>query len=543
MKKSFLSLLIIFLLMISSIASASHLSGFPGNGNPPSPPPDGQQGPPPFSQEDLKITLDKLIIDGVLNKEQATQVSKCLREQTPPPRPPEAGQPNVRHDPAEHKSPLSQLVTDGIITEEQAARIEKALFKRMPPQDHDKDSGSLASTSTAAYTQIGQTTSKSNQTYSATRQDESGIKVSNKGMLDLSNIQIITSGNSSSNENSNFYGLNAGLLAESGSTINIKDCTIITSGSGSNAVFATGSGSSINVSNLKIKTTADSSRGLDATQTGTIKATNVDIITAGDHCAALATDRGNGTVIVTGGTMSTSGKGSPGIYSTGDIKVTDATLSATGSEAAVIEGKNSITLTNTSLSGAKQWGVMLYQSFSGDAEVGTSSFKMNGGLLTAAVGPAFYITNTQAAVELTDAAILAPSGILINASIGNWGTPGSNGGTVTFTANREILAGNILCDNISSVATILKNTTTLTGAINPENTSGFTALSLDNTSTWNVTGTSYLSSLTDTDTTLANIHDNGFTIYYDPSLDANKWLKKQTYSLVDGGKLTPKKQP
>lgn len=100
------------------------------------------------------------------------------------------------------------------------------------------------------------------------------------------------------------------------------------------------------------------------------------------HCAALETDRGNGTVNVTNGTMTTAGQGSPGIYSTGDIKVSDAKITATGAEGAVIEGKNSISLTNTTLSGAKLWGVMLYQSFSGDAEIGTSSFKMNDGSLT-----------------------------------------------------------------------------------------------------------------------------------------------------------------
>jgi hypothetical protein len=45
--------------------------------------------------------------------------------------------------------------------------------------------------------------------------------------------------------------------------------------------------------------------------------------------------------------------------------------------------------------------------------------------------------------------------------------------------------------------------------------------------------------LTDGDTTLANIHDNGNTIYYDSSASANSWLGGKTYTLSDGGKLTP----
>ena len=46
-----------------------------------------------------------------------------------------------------------------------------------------------------------------------------------------------------------------------------------------------------------------------------------------------------------------------------------------------------MTLKNSSLTGKKN-GVMLYQSFSGDAQVGTSQFTMTGGSLTATGGDA-----------------------------------------------------------------------------------------------------------------------------------------------------------
>lgn len=531
------ALLLIILFVLGFAASAAAFPGFPGNGGM-MPPPDGAKGPTPLSQEELKSTLDKLVSEGTINKDQEDKILNHLTNQMPPTAPPKNGQPDGKPDPAGHKSPLSQLVTDNIITQQQAAAIEQALFKGKMP-NHGGDSVTIAETSTAAFSLKGQKADKASQTFTASHQDESGIKVSGISTLNLSNARIETSGNSSSDENSNFYGLNAGLLAESGSTINIKASTISTVGNGANAVFATGSGSLISLSNVKIKTSGDSARGLDATLKGTVKAANIDITTKGMHCAALATDRGNGTIIVEGGTMTTAGEGSPGIYSTGDIHVTNATLTATGSEAAVIEGKNSITLKNTNLSGAKLWGVMLYQSFSGDAEVGISRFTMKGGLLTAATGPAFYVTNTQASIELTDASILAPSGILIKAGANKWGTTGSNGGTLTFTANHEILAGNILCDTISLVTTSLKNNTAFTGTINPENT-GSVALALDRGSYWNVTGNSYLSSLADEDNLLANIRDNGFTIYYDSSLASNSWLKGETYTLRDGGKLMPK---
>jgi len=391
----------------------------------------------------------------------------------------------------------------------------------------------------SAYTQSGETVTKSDMELTATNTDESAIKVTDGGSFTLSDSTITKTGDTSSNENSDFYGLNAGVLAESGGNIELSNCTITTDANGANAVFATGSGSSITLSNIKIETSQDGSRGVDATVGGTITCTDVDITTQGAHCATIATDRGSGTITVTGGTMSTAGEGSPAVYSTGNIAVSDATLTATGSEAAVIEGKNTITLNDCILTGMMKCGVMLYQSFSGDAEVGTSVFTMNGGSLTAAVGPLFYSTNTNAVFNLNGVELTGNSGTLLTASADRWGTEGSNGATVAFNANGQVLNGNITCDNVSSISVTLQNGTTLTGAINTENTAGMMALDLDSSSTWNVTGTSYLTTLTDDDSTLSNINDNGYTIYYDSSNSANSWLDGKTYDLNGGGKFTP----
>lgn len=392
---------------------------------------------------------------------------------------------------------------------------------------------------TEAYSQSGGTSVQSNQAISASDTDKSGVKVTDSGIFTLSDSTITKTGETSSNENSDFYGLNAAILAESGSTIKLTNCTVDTNANGANGVFATGSGSSVFLSDVVIKTTADGSRGVDATLSGNISCTDVDITTQGQHCAALATDRGSGTISAVGGTMTTAGEGSPGIYSTGNITVSGSVITATGSEAAVIEGKNSISLTDVTLSGAKKCGAMLYQSFSGDAEVGTSIFKMDGGSLTAAAGALFYITNTNSIIEIKDADLTATSGTLLTASADRWGNTGSNGGVVTLKAENETLNGNITCDNISSVTVILKNSTGLKGCINTGNTAGSMSLTLDSTSTWNVTGNSCLTSLTDEDSSLANIKDNGYNIYYNPDDSTNSWLEGKTFTLAEGGKLTP----
>jgi hypothetical protein len=392
----------------------------------------------------------------------------------------------------------------------------------------------------ATYLQSGNTVTKTNQTFTASGKSTSGVKVADKGTLTLVDSMVTTSGNTTGMEHSSFYGLNAGVLALPGSKITMTNGTITTKGTGANGAFAVGAGSIVELSKVKIDCVATGAHGVDATIAGTILCTDVDITTAGNGAAAaISTDRGSGTITFTCGSATTSGTRSPGIYSTGSITVSDAKITATGSEAIVIEGKNSVTLKNTNLSCLKQCGAMLYQSFSGDAGIGTSVLTMIGGSLTAAEGPMFKVTNTNAVVDLKgDAKINAASGILIKAAADQWGREGSNGGHLTLKADGETLTGDIVCDKISTISLVLQNKTTLKGKMNTEDTAKGMALTLDAGSAWEVTGTSYLSVFTDQDTTLANIHDNGHTIYYDSKAEANKWLDGKTHSLPGGGKLT-----
>ena len=394
----------------------------------------------------------------------------------------------------------------------------------------------------------------SNKTLSTTSSDESAIVVNDGGSLNATGLTISKSGDSSNTGNSEFYGLNAAVLVQKGSEATIKDTTIETNATGANAIFSTGENAIINVSNTKITTTGDSSRGLDATYGGTINANIVTITTSGQHCAAVATDRGEGTVTVKNSTLNTNGKGSPCVYSTGTISVSDSKGTATDSSCAVIEGKNSITLNNTKLTsygvgrvddGIDNCGVMIYQSMSGDASEGTGTFSATDSTLTISkkskvyeTSPMFFITNTDAVINLENTKLNYGSNQLVTVSgnDGEWGSQGSNGGNLTFNATNQILNGNISVDNISTASFILKSST-LTSTINSENNAKEVNLSLDSSSKWVVTGDSYVTTLTLENNDLSLIEDNGYTIYYDAS--ANSWLNGQTITLSNGGTLTP----
>ena len=153
----------------------------------------------------------------------------------------------------------------------------------------------------------------------------------------------------------------------------------------------------------------------------------------------------------------------------------------------------------------------------------------------------FYVTNTEARVDLNNVSLNYSSGVLISASgneTNNWGTPGNNGGNLTFTAANQVLNGSVLCDEISTVSMKLSGNTRFAGSIDADHT-GNVQISMDTGSTWNVAGDSYVTVITDGDTSLSNIESNGHTIYYDASADGNEWLDGSTITLPGGGSLTP----
>lgn len=400
---------------------------------------------------------------------------------------------------------------------------------------------------TGAYTLDGQTATQTGQTYTDSNQDQSAVYVNNGGNQTLTNTTITTSGNTSSNDNSSFYGLNAGVLATSGSSIRMSDSTVSTTGIGANGVFATGNGSTVTLSNVTIKASGDGGHGVMASDLSSISLTNVDITTSGAHSAPIATDRGGGTITASGGTITTTGTDSPCLYSTGSFIVIGLTCTASGSESAVIEGANSITLTNTSLisSVADKWGVMIYQSMSGDTQGTEGTFTMTRGTLanTATTGPLFFVTNSAAYITLKEVSISAGLGVLVEAGgTDRWGTSGSNGGTVNLTADGQTLTGNFITDDaISSINASLQDGSSLTGTINTANTAKEVNLTLDSSSSWTVTADSYLTCLNDSSsisgTSVSNITGNGHTVYYNAS--ACSALAGQTFTLNSGGYLKP----
>jgi hypothetical protein len=161
---------------------------------------------------------------------------------------------------------------------------------------------------------------------------------------------------------------------------------------------------------------------------------------------------------------------------------------------------------------------------------------MIGGTLTAAAGPAFYITNTHADITLrAGASVSAKSGVLVRADNAGTGSGNTGAGIATLTLDDDKASGDLITGGTGTISAQLEHDSTLTGDIDTA------ALTLDASSKWVVSGDSALSTLSDAAAVsgdqITNIEGNGHTVTYDASL--NSWLGGKTYKLAGGGTLKP----
>ena len=510
--------------------------GQPGqnnDGQQPGGAPDGKGQPPQGSTSD--------------NKNQPSQGSTSDNQNQPP----KGGAPEGKGQPPQGETTTYKITTSTTFTDADGASIQVSDIKEgdfvkittdsngtavqisladMPggpdgPQGGPENGapgaggpGGGAQSAPTFYSSVKEFTSDTEETgkrYISEGTDESAVLVSNGANVTLKNFTVNrTSEDSKGGDSSSFYGVGASILATDG-TVDLKGGTITSDADGAAGAFAYDKGT-VNISDTAITTTGNTAGGIHAAGGGTVNAENLTVHTSGESSAAIRSDRGGGTMRVKGGSYTSSGTGSPAVYCTADIEVEDAKLTAENSEAVCIEGLNSLSLTNCDLSGHIQeneqndcdWTVILYQSMSGDSEIGNAVFNMTGGSLTSENGGLFYTTNTESTFYLNNVNITPSSNNEFflkctgNANKRGWGQSGANGADCSFTAENQKMEGDVVWDSISNLDFKMTNGSTLTGGFVQDEScagnggSGTADLSIDATSTWIVTKDSQLSSLT-----------------------------------------------
>lgn len=389
-------------------------------------------------------------------------------------------------------------------------------------------SSSASDITYTAVNEITEDTQLDGETISSDGTDESAVLVSDGATATLNNLTVDrTSSDSTGGDNSSFYGVGAALLTTNGTTY-VNNSTITTDSAGGAGVFSYGDGVTY-VADSTITTKQDTSGGIHAAGGGTLYAWDLNVETNGESSAAIRSDRGGGTMVVDGGSYTSNGTGSPAVYCTADITVNDAELNATNSEGICIEGLNTLRLFGCDLTSNmldneqndNTWSVILYQSMSGDSEVGNSEFDMVGGTLTSKNGGLFYTTNTESSILLSDVDInysddddffLQVTG---NTNQRGWGTAGANGAQCIFTGDNQEMEGTVVYDSISTLDFYMTNGSTLTGNFVDDETyagnggDGYCNVYLSDDSTWVVTADSEIDDLYNAGTI---VDENGDTV-------------------------------
>lgn len=390
--------------------------------------------------------------------------------------------------------------------------------------------------------------------------NKSVIQVSNKAKYNATNLELTKeSGKSTDFDSSILYGLNSTFIAKEGSEIFLEDSKLSSSISYSSAFFATGLETTATLNNVELSTDKDNSSALNASSEAKIDISNSEIKTKGNNSDAIKTLDANSLININDSTIITEGQNSTLLYSKGKIEALNI-KGTSNSYLAIIEDRNSLELTNANLITNGQdktineylGAFLIYSQESASASNNYTSAKLD--IIDSIIEinkdsswydktPLFYLTNTEANINITNTTLNYGSDILLKAVANSeYGDIGDNAASVTLTATDQELTGEIIVDSNSKVRLNLNNST-YEGKINIDNLSANVDVTFDYDSRWELTGDSYINILqiTKTDYLRKNvrkyIRSNGYNVYYNSA--NNEWLEGRTYNLQGGGKLIP----
>ena len=357
--------------------------------------------------------------------------------------------------------------------------------------------------------------------------EENAILVTDGATVNLTNATIIRNSEDSEDEKgAKQFGIGAAVLAKNG-IINLADSVIETTGKGVAGLYSYTDGV-IMAQNVTITTTGDNAGGIHASTGGTITAIDCTVTTSGQNSSAVRSEADGGLMEIEGGTYTTNGEDSAAIYGIATIVASNATFVSNYAEAVNIDGAHSVTLVNCDVTAnmpsiyekhqfgdnAITWAVGIAQSTVKD-ETQMAEFYMTDGTLTSKNGGLIHVTNATARITLENVTInpSESNDFFLQCTANNnvtseraiWGNLGSNGGTCDITIINQEIDGDVIWDSISRVDFEITEGSTYKGAVIDDETAvvdtedaqttGSCNITIDESSTWIVTGNSTVSSL------------------------------------------------
>ena len=396
----------------------------------------------------------------------------------------------------------------------------------------------------------------------STEENTSVIQVSKGSSYELKNSEISKkSGTTTDEESSTNYGLNSAFIVKDGSTVTLNKLNINTTAKIAQGFFATGLNTNGELSEITIKTKQDKSNALVVANSSNVNVENSNINTKGKESHGIKVINSESNLSISNSTINTENENSSIFYSSGNITATNINGNSKKAPIGLIEELGNVEIIESELTTnangldndpSKSTAFFLYNK---EANIGSNSYEtsklslkdskvtINKDSSFYKVAPLFLVTNTNANINVTNTTFNYGSDTLIKVtSLAKYGESGNNGANLTFTATDEDLEGNIEVDELSQIRINLNNTS-YKGQINKDNKSSNVNIIFDYNSNWELTGNSYVNTISVTKKDLNNVRkyikSHGYNVYYNPA--NNDWLHGRTYYLYGGGKLIPLK--
>lgn len=338
------------------------------------------------------------------------------------------------------------------------------------------------------------------ETWPSSNRDEGAVSVSGSGTTVniLDGTLTKSGGDTSSEEVSTRYGLNAAMLATAGGSVTTNGTHITTSADGSAGAFVYGNGSAATVTEGSVSTSETASPALVASDAGHLTAENLAVSTMGSKSPAVSAI-GGGTVDVSGGSYSTSGQDSPAISTEAVVNASGTRLAATASTAISVTSGGKASVSDSNVSGnasalEKDVRANVLMAWDGEAEgeENAASLSINGGSLISNGGDMLRVSGTNATISLTGVRMqtVDDKAPLLTVIAGK-----AKAASATVTASHQELEGNVSVDAKSSLGLTLSDGSTLTGTIEADKVSKDDAangrtvkVTVEAGSTWKLTG-------------------------------------------------------
>ena len=320
---------------------------------------------------------------------------------------------------------------------------------------------------------------------------------------------------------------------------------------GAAGIYSFGSGTEVYVDHAWLYSSGPTSHGLYASGNGTIHATNVDHYSGGNRCSSFSGDNPAGYIHVTDAVAHTDGIGSAICYALGLCNMTNVIGYASRAPVTFSDGAQTTIWKDSDLTAGLLGGVVL---FSSQTIVSGASVTFENSKLTVLGNtmPSIWMGNLiGTAIVRSSQFDNSASGLLAVAnysqvtqdfdyyadySDNNHLSPAE----LTLIVEDSDLSGALVAYNGSSISLDLSNFSSWTGKAYSGYGTSYIGVAIDKTSTWTLTGTTYLQNFTSSEKTLSNIKSNGYNIEYNKTSAANKIWGGKSYTLPGGGHLYPK---